>query len=198
VAGLPQRSMLVRWRRPGAAPPFVTFHDRGDALDALVDLCERAVPGRALHALQAPRSCNALAPSAGPGAGGHAWYAEDRVAGPEPASFGDALAQGELALLEVVRDEGVACVAVGRGQGATLVRALAALRPDLVGAAVAWGGAPARVAGWCAPPGGAPLLALDPSLSAREAARRVAAFRRPPSSRPRAGAAPEVARVDVP
>jgi hypothetical protein len=100
--------------------------------------CEPLARGRDVVAPQAPRARNPFLSSAPPddprwrAYAGYSWFRRDDAGRPEPASFGDSLAQLEKLALELVEAGRGPLTLFGVGEGETLARELAALRPDLI------------------------------------------------------------------
>jgi predicted esterase len=131
---------LVRIERRAARGPargtLLVLHADGADARQLLDAAER-FPDLDLVAPQAPRARNPFLSSASPDDprwrdyAGYAWFRRDRAGNPEPASFGDSLAQLEKLALELHEAGRVPVYLLGRGDGATLAAELHGLRPDL-------------------------------------------------------------------
>jgi len=142
------RCQLVRCERRGARPErgvLVALHADGGDARALLPLCNAIDLDCDVVAPQGPRAKSPFHSSAAPddprwrAYAGFAWFRRDAEGRPEPASFGDALAQLE-ALVDELHERGRAPIAlVGRGDGATLALGAARAFPERLAAVVAVG-----------------------------------------------------------
>ncbi len=123
---------------PRAPGHCLALHGAGGGALQLVPLCQAIRPHFDGLALQGPRPRNALASGAAPAGtyGGYLWFRETADGQVEPASFGDSLAQAALHLERAGAHHGTRALVVGLGQGALLARALVAVAPERVAAAV--------------------------------------------------------------
>ena len=131
---------LARIEREAARGPargtLVALHADGADARQLLPAGER-FEDLDLIALQAPRARNPFLSSASPDDprwrdyAGYTWFRRDGAGRPEPASFGDSLAQLEKLVLELHEAGRAPVYLLGRGEGATLAAELHALRPDL-------------------------------------------------------------------
>ena len=148
------RSQLVRTERGAAAPArlgtLVALHADGADCTELVALCAAAAPQLDLVAPQAPRARDPFHSSdAGlPGYGGYSWFRKDDAGRPEPASFGDSLAQLEALVIELAERGGAPLYLLGRGTGATLALGAAQAFPERLAGVVALDGARPEIPGW--------------------------------------------------
>lgn len=138
----------------GAANPaglgtLVALHADGGDCTELVSLCSSAAPDLDLVAPQAPRARDPFHSSDAGLAGysGYSWFRTDDAGRPEPASFGDSLAQLEALVLELA-ERGAPLYLLGRGTGATLALGAAQAFPGLLAGVVALDGAPPEIPGW--------------------------------------------------
>jgi predicted esterase len=166
------RCQLVRCERRGARPErgvLVALHADGGDARALLPLCNAIDLDCDVVAPQGPRAKSPFHSSAAPADprwrayAGFAWFRRDAELHPEPASFGDALAQLE-ALADELQVRGCGPLALlGRGDGATLALGAARAFPERVAAVVALDALPelAAFAERHALPPELPLLALD-------------------------------------
>lgn len=132
---------LLRLERPAARGPargtLVALHADGADPRAVLPHCEPLARELDVVAPQAPRSRNPFLSSASPDDprwrdyAGYSWFRRDAAGRPEPASFGDSLAQLEKLALELHEAGRGPLSLFGVGEGATLARELAALCPDL-------------------------------------------------------------------
>jgi len=166
------RCQLVRRERAGApgAGTLVALHSDGADSRELVALCEAIDARRAVVAPQAPRAKSPFHSSGAPDTpawrayAGFAWFRRGEDARPEPASFGDSLAQLEALALELHAGGAAPLALVGRGDGATLALGAARAFPELFEAVVALGRARPELAsfGERQPiPADLPLLELE-------------------------------------
>ena len=127
-------------RRAARAPArgtLVALHADGADPRAIVAAWQQRAPELDLVAPQAPRARNPFLSSAPPmdprwrDYAGFSWFRRDDAGRPEPASFGDSLAQLEKLALELHEAGRAPLVLFGVGEGETLAKELAALRPDL-------------------------------------------------------------------
>jgi len=148
------RSQLVRAERGTAAPErrgtLVALHADGADCTELVSLGSRAAPELDLVAPQAPRARDPFhASDAGlAGYAGFSWFRTDDAGRPEPASFGDSLAQLEALVLELAERGGAPLYLLGRGSGATLALGAAQAFPERLAGVVALDGARPDIPGW--------------------------------------------------
>ncbi len=165
------RSQLVRreLRSPRPNGTLVALHADGADSSELLALCAALSLGCDVVAAQAPRARDPFHGSAAPtdprwrAYAGYSWFRRDDLGRPEPASFGDSLAQLESLARELHARGGAPLFFVGRGEGATLALGAALAFPELLAAVVALAGAPPEIPGWSdarvAPPE-LPMLSL--------------------------------------
>jgi predicted esterase len=134
---------------------LVVLHADGADCTELITLCSSAAPTLDLVAPQAPRARDPFHSSAPPehdprlaAYAGFSWFRTDDAGRPEPASFGDSLAQLEALVLELAERGGAPLYLLGRGTGATLALGAAQAFPDLLAGVVALDGAPPEIPGW--------------------------------------------------
>lgn len=148
------RSQLVRAEQPATASSrrgtLLALHADGADCRELVALCARTAPALDLVAPQAPRARNPFHSSDAGLAGyeGFSWFRTDDAGRPEPASFGDSLAQIEALARELAERGGAPLYLLGRGAGATLALGAAQAFPELLAGVVALDGPPPDVPGW--------------------------------------------------
>lgn len=148
------RSQLVRSEleanAPGRPGTLVALHADGADCTELVSLCSAAAPELHLVAPQAPRARDPFHSSDAGLAGyaGYSWFRTDDAGRPEPASFGDSLAQIEALVLELAERGGAPLYLLGRGTGATLALGAAQAFPELLAGVVAFEGARPEIPGW--------------------------------------------------
>ena len=153
------RSQLVRAELGTAAPErhgtLVALHGDGADCTELVSLCSSAAPDFDLVAPQAPRARDPFHSSAPPGHdprlaayAGFSWFRTDDAGRPEPASFGDSLAQLEALVGELAERGGAPVYLLGRGTGATLALGAAQAFPELLAGVVALAGVRPEIPGW--------------------------------------------------
>jgi len=182
------RCQLVRAERAGAragAGTLVALHSDGADCRELLGLCAEIASERAVVALQGPRARDSFHSSAAPDDprwrdyAGFAWFRRDRERRPEPASFGDSLAQLEALALELHACGGAPVALVGRGDGATLALAAARAFPELLEAVVALGRAQPELDAFCARhplPERLPLFVFEADTDPCGAADRIRTF----------------------
>jgi predicted esterase len=171
------RCQLVRRELCGAVPragAFVALHADGADSRELLSLCAAIDGARAVIAPQAPRARDPFHSSAAPDDArwrdysGFAWFRRDELGRPEPASFGDALAQLESLVDELAERGAGPLVLVGHGTGATLALGAALAFPEPLAAVVALRGPRPEIAGWSelhSIPAQLPLLELRESYT---------------------------------
>jgi len=182
------RCQLVRGERRGGRPgagTLLALHGDGADWRELVGLWAAAAPERDLVAAQGPRARDPFHSSAAPDDprwrdyAGFAWFRRDGARRPEPASFGDGLAQLEALAQELHARGGAPLVLVGRGDGATLALGAARAFPELFEAVVALGRAGPELDAFCERhplPGRLPLLVLEADTDLCGAADRIRTF----------------------
>ena len=150
------RSQLVRreLRSPRAHGTLVALHaDGADSSELLALTAALALDCDAV-ALQAPRARDPFHGSAAPADprwrayAGYSWFRRDDLGRPEPASFGDSLAQLESLAHELHAGGGAPLFLVGHGEGATLALGAALAFPELLAGVIALAGAPPEIPGW--------------------------------------------------
>ncbi|HYC01166.1 MAG TPA: hypothetical protein VEC57_18670 [Candidatus Limnocylindrales bacterium] len=154
VAAAPHASFALLTRQSAGTaaddlPLVVALHDRGGDAEQAIRYARMVLGAQpSLLAPQAARPCNPLLSNyRGASAyAGYAWYLGSEAERPEPASFGDALAQLE-ALLERLPP----LVLLGQGQGAALALALAAHDIGEVAAVIVDRCVVPRIPGWQLP-----------------------------------------------
>jgi predicted esterase len=184
------RCALVRRERRAAASAargtLVALHADGADSSELVALSLAIDPELDLVAPQAPRARDPFHSSAAPddprwrAYAGYSWFRRDDLSRPEPASFGDSLAQLESLACELHASGGAPLFFVGHREGATLALGAALAFPELVGAVVAIAGARPEIPGWSerlAAPPELPILELGSDYTDPcRAADRIRAF----------------------
>ena len=152
------RCQLVRTELGAASAErlgtLVALHGDGADSSELVAICSAAAPGFHLIAPQAPRARNPFHSSAPPDDErlrayvGFSWFRTDDAGRPEPASFGDSLAQLEALVRELAERGGAPLYLLGRGSGATLALGAAQAFPELLAGVVALDGTRPEIPGW--------------------------------------------------
>jgi hypothetical protein len=132
---------LVRLERRAACGAargtLVALHADGGGPREVLPHCEPLARELDVVAPQAPRARNPFLSSAPPDDprwrdyAGYSWFRRDAAGRPEPASYGDSLAQLEKLALELHEAGRAPLYLFGVGEGETLARELEALRPDL-------------------------------------------------------------------
>jgi len=147
----------------------VPLHADGADSSELVTLCESLFPECDVVAPQGPRARDPFHSSAAPadprwGAySGYSWFRRDDLGRPEPASFGDSLAQLESLARELHAAGRAPLHLVGRREGATLALGAALAFPELLASIVALEGTAPEIPGWSdvrAVPPELPILSL--------------------------------------
>ena len=136
-------SALVYRDVPPASPParetIVALHGANGGLDDLVPLARSLRPDARVVAPEAARGVYRIRDVVA-----HTWYGGWRAERPEPASFGDSLAQLERFVHDVreraAEGEPALPWLLGYDQGAVLALSLAAIAPGLVRGVMAVGG----------------------------------------------------------
>ena len=167
------RSALVRRERLGAPGrargTLVALHADGADSTELLALAAAIDPELDVVAPQAPRARDPFHSSAAPddprwrAYAGYSWFRRDDLGRPEPASFGDSLAELESLAIEFRARGAAPLFFLGHREGATLALGAALAFPELAGAVVAIAGARPEIPGWSdrrAAPPGLPLLEL--------------------------------------
>jgi pimeloyl-ACP methyl ester carboxylesterase len=122
--------------------------------------------GRDAVAPQAPRARDPFHASGAPddprwrAYAGHSWFRRDDAGRPEPASFGDSLAQLESLVAELEPP----VFLVGHREGATLALGAALAFPERLAGVIALGGPRPEIPGWSdslAPPSDLPVVELQ-------------------------------------
>ena len=152
------RSQLVRAERrtAGAFGTLVVLHADGEDAARGLELALAVAPaGCACVAAQAPRARDPFHASAAPAADprwqayrGYSWFRRDAAGRPEPASFGDSLAQLESLAHELRTRGGAPLWLLGSSEGATLALGAALAFPERLDAVVAQGGSWPEIPGW--------------------------------------------------
>lgn len=128
----------ARALRGPARGTLIALHADGADAAQLLRWCGERAPDLDVVAPQAPRARNPFLSSASPDDprwrdyAGYSWFRSDDAGRPEPASFGDSLAQLEQLALELHEAGRAPLFLVGLREGAVLAAELAALRPDLI------------------------------------------------------------------
>lgn len=151
-----ERSQLVRreQRSPRARGTLLALHADGADCSELLPLFAALALDCDFVAPQAPRALDPFHGSAAPADprwrayAGYSWFRSDDLGRPEPASFGDSLAQLESLAHELHARGGAPLFLVGHREGATLALGAALAFPELVSAVVALAGAPPEIPGW--------------------------------------------------
>jgi pimeloyl-ACP methyl ester carboxylesterase len=157
------RSQLLRRERrvPGARGTVVALHADGADSRELEALCE-SLGELDVVAPQAPRARDPFHSSGAPddarwsAYAGYSWFRRDDLGRPEPASFGDSLAQLESLVAELRAPVFV----VGHREGATLALGAALAFGERLAGVVAAAGARPEIPGWSeslAPPDDLPI-----------------------------------------
>lgn len=135
--------------RGGQLPLVISLHPRGgDAASGLALATQIFGDDPDIVAPQAARPCNPFQSNlATAGYAGFSWYLGDKIAEPEPASFGDVLEQ----LDRLLNEHGRTCVLLGVGQGAVLAITMALYRPKGLVGVYAVNGLLAQISGWDRP-----------------------------------------------
>ncbi|HTO52187.1 MAG TPA: hypothetical protein VMR50_02290 [Myxococcota bacterium] len=147
------RCQLLRRERIRGAPrgTVLALHAAGGDANALWPLCE-SLPEFDAVAPQGPRARDPFHASAAPddprwrAYAGYSWFRCDERGRPEPASFGDSLAQLESLVHELAA--GGSVFLIGHGDGATLARAAGLAFPEALAAVAALGGEWPVIPGW--------------------------------------------------
>ena len=156
---MPYSALVYREVPPAEGPAratVVALHGANGGLDDLVPLARSLGPNLHVVAPEAARGVYTIRELVA-----HTWYGGWRIDRPEPASFGDSLAQLERFLYDVRERAGAKASGppwlLGVDQGAVLALSLAAVVPDLIAGAMAIRG--------CLPTFSDPTL-LEPVASA--------------------------------
>jgi predicted esterase len=149
------RSQLVRRERrsPRAHGTLVVLHADGADSSELLALCEALGLDLDVVAPQAPRARDPFHGGAPDDPrwrayAGYSWFRRDDLGRPEPASFGDSLAQLESLAHELRVRGGAPLFLLGHREGATLALGAALAFPGLLSAVVALAGAAPEIPGW--------------------------------------------------
>jgi predicted esterase len=132
----------------------IPLHADGADSSELLGLCESLLPECDVVAPQGPRARDPFHSSAAPDDprwreyAGFSWFRRDDSGRPEPASFGDSLAQLESLARELHAEGRAPLHLVGRREGATLALGAALAFPELLASVIALEGAAPEIPGW--------------------------------------------------